>query len=288
MIDILDSFINFLKQEKNLTPNTIDSYKRDINQFLTYLSDKDINYINVKKITILNYMNDMKSSNKKQSTISRHLSSIKLFFQYLFVHKLIDNEPAYTLDAPKVEHRKSVTLSIKQVDKLLSIEFEKSVKGYRDKAIIEVLYATGLRVSELISLHIDDINFNYGFVYCKNIKERVIPIGSHAIVALKDYIKIRKSHKSSDYLFLNLRGKPLTRQGCWKIIKGYTDILKTDFAITPNILRKSFAQHMLENGADLRSVHEMLGYKNINSDELLSLASKPKIKEVYKKAHPRA
>ncbi|SNX55389.1 integrase/recombinase XerD [Thermoanaerobacterium sp. RBIITD] len=288
MINIVQAFIEFLYQEKKLSNNTIDSYKRDIEQFIDYLEKNRLNYDDVKKVTIINYMNLLKQQNRSQATISRHLSSIKSFYQFLFLKRLIDEEPAYTLDAPKIERKKPVTLSVEQVDKLLSFEFEKNEKGIRDRAIIEVLYATGLRVSELISLNIDDVNLNYGYVHCKNIKERVIPIGTHALDALKNYISIRKNIKNKHHLFLNLRGDSLTRQGCWKIIKEYTNIINPGFAITPSILRKSFAQHMLENGADIRSVQEMLGYKAMNSNELITLISKSKIKEVYNKAHPRA
>ncbi|WHE08524.1 tyrosine recombinase XerD [Thermoanaerobacterium thermosaccharolyticum] len=288
MVSVVQAFIDFLKNNKKLSDNTIDSYKRDITQFLEYLEKINIGCFEVKKATIINYMNLLKHKNRSQATISRHLSSIKSFYQYLFMNRLIDEEPAYTLDAPKLERKVPVTLSIDQVDKLLSYEFEKSEKGLRDKAIIEVLYATGLKVSELISLRIDDVNLNYGYIYCKSTKERFIPIGDSAVEALQNYMSVRENIKNNDYLFLNMRGKALTRQGCWKIIKEYTDIVNPGFDITPSILRKSFAKHMLENGADIRSVQEILGYKSTGSNELISLIAKSKIKEVYKRSHPRA
>ncbi|AEF17238.1 MULTISPECIES: site-specific tyrosine recombinase [Thermoanaerobacterium] len=288
MGSIVQAFIDFLKNEKKLSDNTVESYKRDITQFIGYLKENNIEYYDVNKITIISYLNFLKHKNMSQSTISRHLSSIKSFYQYLFMNKFIDKEPAYTLDAPKIEKKVPLTLSVEQVDKLLSHEFENSEKGLRDKAILEVLYATGLKVSELISLHIKDVNLNYGYIYCKSSKERFIPIGDSALNALQNYISVRRKIDQDEFLFLNLRGEPLTRQGCWKIIKEYTNIVNPGFDITPSILRKSFAKHMLENGADIRSVQEILGYKSFNQGDLISLISKSKIKEVYKRSHPRA
>ncbi|AFK86912.1 MULTISPECIES: site-specific tyrosine recombinase [Thermoanaerobacterium] len=288
MESIVQAFIDFLKNDKKLSDNTIESYKRDITQFMEHLKENNIEYYDVNKITIISYLNFLKHKNMSQSTISRHLSSIKSFYQYLFMNKFIDKEPAYTLDAPKIEKKVPLTLSVEQVDKLLSHEFENSEKGLRDKAILEVLYATGLKVSELISLRVKDVNLNYGYIYCKSSKERFIPIGNSASNALQNYISVRRKIDQDEFLFLNLRGEPLTRQGCWKIIKEYTDIVNPGFDITPSILRKSFAKHMLENGADIRSVQEILGYKSFNQGDLISLISKSKIKEVYKKSHPRA
>lgn len=288
MESIVQAFIDFLKNDKKLSDNTIESYKRDITQFMEHLKENNIEYYDVNKITIISYLNFLKHKNMSQSTISRHLSSIKSFYQYLFMNKFIDKEPAYTLDAPKIEKKVPLTLSVEQVDKLLSHEFENSEKGLRDKAILEVLYATGLKVSELISLRVKDVNLNYGYIYCKSSKERFIPIGNSASNALQNYISVRRKINQDEFLFLNLRGEPLTRQGCWKIIKEYTDIVNPGFDITPSILRKSFAKHMLENGADIRSVQEILGYKSFNQGDLISLISKSKIKEVYKKSHPRA
>ncbi|HHV73713.1 MULTISPECIES: site-specific tyrosine recombinase [unclassified Thermoanaerobacterium] len=288
MGSIVQAFIDFLKNDKKLSDNTIESYKRDITQFMGYLKENNIEYYDVNKITIISYLNFLKHKNMSQSTISRHLSSIKSFYQYLFMNKFIDKEPAYTLDAPKIEKKIPLTLSVEQVDKLLSHEFENSEKGLRDKAILEVLYATGLKVSELISLRVKDVNLNYGYIYCKSSKERFIPIGDSASNALQSYISVRRKIDQDEFLFLNLRGEPLTRQGCWKIIKEYTNIVNPGFDITPSILRKSFAKHMLENGADIRSVQEILGYKSFNQGDLISLISKSKIKEVYKRSHPRA
>lgn len=288
MSNIVEEFIKFLKDEKRLSKNTIDSYYRDIKQFFEYIDKININFKDVKKSTVLNYLYNLKKNKKSGSTVSRHLSSIKSFYQYLFINKIIDKEPTYTLDAPKVEKKLPATLTVEQIDRLLSMDYANNSKGLRDKALIEVLYATGLRVSEVISLKLDDINLNYGYVVCKLNKERVIPIGSHALDALKKYIeKGRKSIPDEKTLFLNLKGKKLTRQGCWKIIKEYTEKINPGFSITPKILRQSFAQHMLENGADLRAVQEMLGYQSDNNS-LISLISKSKIKEVYNKSHPRA
>ncbi|AIS52405.1 tyrosine recombinase XerD-like protein [Thermoanaerobacter kivui] len=287
--DIVGEFLDFLKKQKRLSKNTLESYSRDINQFFKYLNNSHINYLHVKKSIILNYLYYLKKNGKSQATISRSLSSLKAFYHYLFMKKLIEEDPTYMIDTPKVEKRVPATLTVEQVDMLLSLDFGNDEKGLRDKALIELLYATGLKVSEVISLKLEDVNLSYGYIVTRSGKERVIPIGSHAIAALKDYIeKGRKGNPEEKTLFLNLRGKKLTRQGCWKIIREYTDKINPGFPVTPNTLRQSFAQHMLENGADVRAVQEMLGYQTDFNANLISLMSKSKIKEVYNKFHPRA
>lgn len=289
MSNVISEFIRFLQDEKGLSKNTLDSYYRDIKQFLDYINEVNIDFKNVKKSTVLNYLYYLRKNKKSQATVSRHLSSIKSFYQFLFINKIIDEEPTYTIDTPKGYKKVPATLTVDQIDKLLSTDYENNAKGLRDKALIEVLYATGLRVSEVISLNLEDVNLNFGYVICKLHKERVIPIGSHALNAVKDYIdKGRKCDPDEKTLFLNLKGKKMTRQGCWKIVKEYTEKINPGFSVAPNTLRQSFAQHMLENGADLRSVQEMLGYQSDFNNSLISLISKSKIKEVYNKSHPRA
>ncbi|MGB9810047.1 MAG: site-specific tyrosine recombinase, partial [Caldanaerobacter sp.] len=266
-----------------------ESYSRDIEQFLSYMKEQQINFYSVKKSTILNYLYYLKQQGKSQATISRALSSIKAFYHYLFAKKKIEEDPSYGINAPKVEKRSPITLTMEQIDMLLSFDFGKDEKGLRDKALIELMYASGLKVSEVISLKIEDVNLASGYVVVHSRKERVIPIGSHAIEALKEYIeKGRKPAKEESTLFLNLRGKRLTRQGCWKIIKEYADKISPGLPLTPNILRRSFAQHMIQNGADIKTVQEMLGYETDFGNNLFSFISRSKIKEVYNKFHPRA
>ncbi|MDI3528269.1 MAG: integrase/recombinase XerD [Thermoanaerobacter sp.] len=287
--NVVGEFLDFLKKNKKLSKNTLESYNRDINQFLNYLEEIGVEYYNVKKSTILNYLYYLKKKGKSQATVSRNLSSLKAFYHYLFMKKKIEEDPTYMIITPKVEKKPPATLTVEQVDMLLSIDFGDDEKGLRDKALIELMYATGLKVSEVISLKLEDVNLSYGYVVIRSNKERVIPIGSHAIEALKNYIeKGRKTKYGENTLFLNLRGEKLTRQGCWKIIREYTDKINPGFPVTPNTLRQSFAQHMLQNGADIRAVQEMLGYQTDLNTNLLSLISKSKIKEVYNKFHPRA
>lgn len=249
MVNIKGEFINFLKNEKMLSSNTIESYTRDLNQFYDFIDGFGLDFKNVRKSTILNYLYFLKRNNKSQATISRQLSSLKSFYQFLFLNKITNEDPTYNIDKPKIEKKLPETLSFDQINSLLSLEYGNDEKGLRDKALIELLYSTGMRVSEIIELKIQDINLNYGFVICKAGKERVLPIGRFAVEALKNYIeKVRINAKKDDILFLNLKGKKLTRQGCWKIIKEYTLKINPGFTITPNTLRQTFAQHMIENG----------------------------------------
>jgi integrase/recombinase XerD len=286
---VVGEFLEFLKKNKRLSKNTLESYSRDVEQFLTYMNEHGINFCSAKKSTIVNYLYFLKQQGKSQATISRALSSIKAFYHYLFAKKKIEEDPSYGINAPKVEKKEPVTLTVEQVDMLLSFDFGKDEKGLRDKALIELMYASGLKVSEVISLKIEDVNLASGYIVVRSGKERVIPIGSYAVAALQEYIeKGRKPRKGEKALFLNLRGKRLTRQGCWKIIKEYADKISPGLPLTPNILRKSFAQHMLQNGADLKTVQEMLGYEANFGNNLLSLVSRSKMKEVYNKFHPRA
>jgi integrase/recombinase XerD len=287
--NVVGEFLEFLNRNKKLSQNTLESYSRDIEQFLSYMKEQQINFYSAKKSTILNYLYYLKQQGKSQATISRALSSIKAFYHYLFAKKKIEEDPSYGINAPKVDKKTPVTLTVEQIDTLLSFDFGKDEKGLRDKALIEFMYASGLKVSEVVSLKLEDVNLNSGYVVVRSGKGRVIPIGSHAIEALKEYIeKGRKPVKGENALFLNLRGKRLTRQGCWKIIKEYADKINPGLALTPNILRRSFAQHMIENGADIKAVQEMLGYETDYGNNLFSFMSRSKIKEVYNKFHPRA
>lgn len=291
---IVDKFVGFLEKDKRLSNNTLQSYKRDIDQYITFLDDINLKAIeNSNKTTVIAYLMNLQKKGRATSTISRNLASIRSFYQYLSRIKVIEADPTTNLESPKAEKKLPQILSTKEVELLLDQPKCNDLKGYRDKAMLEVIYATGIRVSELISLDLDDINVEVGFIRCnKGSRERIVPLGSLAINALKEYIDKARYLMIADVkekaLFVNVNGRRLTRQGFWKIIKQYKNQAKINKEITPHTLRHSFAAHLLENGADLRSIQEMLGHSDISSTQIYAQIAKNKIKDVYKKTHPRA
>ncbi len=291
---VLDKFIGFLENDKRLSINTLQSYKRDIDQYITFLGDINLKSIkNTNKTTVIAYLLNLQKKGRATSTISRNLASIRSFYQYLSRINLIEADPTTNLESPKIEKKLPQILSTKEVELLLDQPKCVDLKGFRDKAMLEVLYATGIRVSELISLNVDDANLEVGFIRCnKGNRERIVPLGTMAINALKEFMEKARHLMIQDFseqaLFVNINGKRLTRQGFWKIIKQYKNQAKIAKEITPHTLRHSFAAHLLENGADLRSIQEMLGHSDISSTQIYAQLAKNKIKEVYKKTHPRA
>lgn len=294
MDQLITNFIQYLSDEKKLSKNTLESYTRDIKQYLTYLTESNIKSVSsTNKTTIITYLIYLQKSGKAASTISRNLASIRSFYQYLLLNKIVDKDPTSSLESPKNEKKLPSILTLEEVDILLSQPQINTHKGLRDKAMLELLYATGIRVSELISLSVQDVNLEVGFIKCSNeTKERIIPIGSIAANVLKEYLdKTRKyfiKNNNENSLFLNYHGGRLTRQGFWKIIKSYTQKAKIEKKITPHTLRHSFATHLIQNGADLKSVQEMLGHSDISTTQVYTHLTKNKIKDVYNKTHPRA
>jgi len=294
MKQLISSFTVYLDKEKKLSKNTLESYKRDISQYLEYLNNTGILDISLtNKTTVITYLLNLQKNGKATSTISRNLASIRSFYKFMLLNKLIEVDPTINLETPKIERRAPNTLTLQEVDTLLTQPLEDTNKGSRDKAMLELLYATGIRVTELISLNVEDINLDLGFIRCNSSsKERVIPIGSIALNSLTKYIKEYRSNfmknQNEQSLFLNYYGNRLTRQGFWKIIKSYTEQAKIGKIITPHTLRHSFATHLIQNGADLRSVQEMLGHSDISTTQVYAHLMKNKIKEVYNKTHPRA
>ena len=291
---LVQKFVNFLEMDKRLSLNTLQSYRRDIEQYFTYLQEINLqNITNSNKTTVIAYLLYLQKKGRATSTISRNLASIRSFYQYISKSKIIDHDPTTELESPKVEKKLPQILSTEEVELLLEQPQCVDLKGFRDKAMLELLYATGIRVSELIMLDVPDLNLEMAFLRCnKGNRERMIPIGSMAIAALKEYLNksrpllIQKSDEKA--LFVNINGGRLTRQGFWKIIKQYKNQAKISKDITPHTLRHSFAAHLLENGADLRSIQEMLGHSDISSTQIYAQMAKNKIQEVYKKTHPRA
>ena len=291
---IVGDYLDYMKNEKKLTENTLEAYIRDILQFKEYLQEnKILSYKDTTKTTIITYLMNLQKKGKSTSTISRNLASIRCFFQYLQNRNFIDEDPTSNLKSPKSEKRIPSVLTMDEVNLLLSQPNPKDFKGARDKAMLELLYATGLRVSEIISLNIDDIQLDSSLLIVRdNLNQRVIPIGRKAVDALSHYISNYRSNNDDDKgepLFLNYSGKRLTRQGFWKIIKQYTKKANIDKGITPQTLRHSFAVHLIENGADIRTVQEILGHSDISTTQIYSFATSNKeLREVYNNSHPRA
>ena len=286
-------FLDFLKDDKKLSDNTLQSYRRDIEQYEKYVSDNKINYLKVTEETILEYMEYLREENKKESTISRSLASIRSFYQYLIRVKKIKKDPTMTIESPKISKRTPNILTSKEVELLLDQPKDVDLKGTRDKAMLEFAYATGMRVTEMISLDIDDVKLDEGYVVCRGrSKSRNIPLGSMSLKALKEYIDDARPYlirdESEEALFVNVNGTRLTRQGFWKIVKYYKEQAHIEKDITPHVLRHSFATHLLQNGADLKAIQTMLGHSDLSSTQVYMQFQDPGIKNEYKKAHPRA
>lgn len=289
---LLIEYLNYLSDIKKYSNNTIDSYKRDINGYILYLSDNSADVLTASKSHVLNYLMQLKQSGKSAATATRVLASVRSFYKYLINKSYAPADPTYNIHGFKADKKPPQSLSSIQVDILLAQPVCRNVKGYRDKALLEIMYATGMRASDIIKLCLSDVNLSVGYIYCRGKdKERVIPIYSYARDCLKEYIEKRKlipNSDKTDFLFLNLSGSPLTRQGLWKIIKYYQRKSGIDIDITPHTLRHSFAIHLIENGADLKSVQEMMGHSDISSTQIYEKIIKNKLTEVYTKAHPRA
>ena len=271
----LKLFFEFLENEKKLSNNTLQSYKRDLKQFRRYIEGCEVAYNKVDEEVMHNYIEYLEELGKKPSTISRCIASIRV------------------IQSPKVEKKAPCVLTSKEVELLLEQPKDIDLKGIRDKAMLEFAYATGMRVTEIISLDIDDIDFKEGFVNCRKAnKQRIIPLGKMSLKALKEYTdharEILLKDDNEKALFVNVNGQRLTRQGFWKIIKYYKEQAHIAKDITPHVLRHSFATHLLQNGADLKSIQTMLGHSDISSTQVYMQFQDDGIKDIYKKAHPRA
>lgn len=286
-------FLEFLQNDKKLSENTLQSYRRDIMQFRDYINENDINYAKAKEDDIKDYLRELQKEGKKTSTASRSLASIRSFYQFLLRNKKAKADPTVSIQSPKIEKRIPSVLTSEEVELLLDQPKDVDLKGTRDKAMLEFAYATGMKVTEIIDLDIDDINFNEDTVACSNGKKtRTIPLGTLAEKALKEYVDkarpILIKDESNKALFVNVNGSRLTRQGFWKIVKYYKEQAHIEKDITPHILRHSFATHLLQNGADLKSIQMMLGHSDISSTQVYMQFQNDGLNDVYKKTHPRA
>lgn len=289
----IGEYTDFMKNTCHKSANTIESYRRDVKQYITYLDEMGVSEItDTTQTNILSYIMLLKKRGRAASTVSRVLASIRSYYLYLLRNGQIESDPTLTLTTPRIEKKTPQVLSNKDVTLLLEQPKISDNKGIRDKAMLELLYATGIRVSELISLDIKDVNLKMGYIRCQNTKnERIIPIGNKAIDAIKLYLeKARPALVKNDdtVLFVNRMGAKISRQGFWKIIKQYRESAGIETDITPHSLRHSFAAHLIQNGADLQSLKSMMGHSDISSTQVYTCFLDDKIKQVYEKTHPRA
>ncbi|MFO7952388.1 MAG: site-specific tyrosine recombinase XerD [Bacillota bacterium] len=291
----LEEYMHYLAVEKGLAKNTLDSYHRDLHKFISFMKNDQLNDPDqVKSSDITKFLSDLKSKNRATSTISRMLASIRSFFNYLLEEGIVKSNPALELESPRIEKKLPRVLTTDEINSLLGQPKTRECKGLRDKAMLELLYASGIRVSELIDLNLSDYDPRVGYLRCrgKGQKERIVPIGSVAIGYVNDYMSNSReklcNYNGESALFVNHHGKRMTRQGFWKLLKKYAKKSGIETEITPHTIRHSFATHLLENGADLRSVQEMLGHSDISTTQIYTQVTRKKIREIYDKAHPRA
>ncbi|MCR5107282.1 MAG: site-specific tyrosine recombinase XerD [Lachnospiraceae bacterium] len=289
----ISSFISYLHNTKKTSANTELSYQRDLKKLQKYLEEQGITSIgDVKEKSLLSYVDFLREKDFKAATISRNIASIKALCSYCTKEGMISSDPSLNLKSPKIEKKLPEILTMDEVARLLDQPGGDTPKEIRDKAMLELLYATGIRVTELINLRVSDVNLRMCYIICRDSnKERVIPFGNKAREALQKYMKSSReamlSDKNMDILFVNCSGSPMSRQGFWKIIKYYARKAGIGADITPHTLRHSFAAHLVENGADLRAVQEMLGHSDISTTQIYANINHNHIREVYSRAHPR-
>jgi len=294
MEGLLKDFIHYLTVEKGLSQNTLESYQRDISYFISFIKKQRRDVREADRKLVVDYLKHLRDKGQANSTVSRNMASLRSFYQFMVEENVLEDNPTYQLETPKLEKKLPRVLSSEEVERLLAQPQKDGNMGLRDKAMLELLYASGIRVSELVSLNVSDFNPEVGFLRCtgKGKKERIVPVGSVAIDCVQEYIQKSRQRlvriEDEKALFVNQHGKRLTRQGFWKILKKYSRSARISGEITPHTLRHSFATHLLENGADLRSVQEMLGHSDISTTQVYTQITRRKIREIYDQAHPRA
>ena len=290
---VLQTFLDFLSVEKGLSANTILSYSRDLKKLFLFFSKEKIPWMSAKETDLVKFIHHMSQSGLSARSLARLISSMKSFYRFLVLDGILKKSPAANLSSPKSWISLPKFLSVKDVEILLQQPDESTERGLRDKAMLELLYATGLRVSELVSLRLNDLNLRDGFLVCrgKGGKERIVPLGKSASAAVNCYLAEARSTfllHETDVLFLTYRGNAFTRQGFWKVLKAYAHKARLDEKISPHVLRHSFATHLLERGADLRSVQLMLGHSQITTTQIYTHVSRKHLRRIYEKYHPRA
>ncbi|MDD5108056.1 MAG: site-specific tyrosine recombinase XerD [Candidatus Omnitrophica bacterium] len=294
MKELIDSFLGYLSVERALAKNTIIAYRQDLNIYLDFIIKRKIEALSkVAKNDIVEFMLSQKDGGVSPTSISRRLAAIRMFHRFLSRERVLKSDPTTLIDSPKLWKRVPDTLSLNEVEALISQPNVRDHQGVRDKAILETLYATGMRVSESCDLKTNNVNLDIGFLRCigKGNKERIIPLGKKAIHSINRYLEFSRPYflkqKTSDYLFISRSGSKLSRQSIWKLIKRYSKEAKIKKVIKVHTLRHSFATHLLERGADLRSVQEMLGHSNISTTQIYTHIDKERLKSIHKMFHPR-
>lgn len=295
-LDQVADFLRFCSLERGLSKNTVNSYQLDLNQFVEYLDKEKISDWSEDPLVIDSYLAKQRDEGKKTSTISRGITTLRRFYRYLLRQHILVVDPLIQIDTPKQEKRLPLALSQKEVSELLAQPNLNTATGLRDRAILELLYATGMRVSELINLKETDLHTDLKIIRVlgKGSKERLVPVTDFALNWVDKYLKevrdpaLLKKGVACDFLFLNNRAGQLTRQAVWQSIKKYSKLARIDKDITPHTLRHTFATHLLENGADLRVVQEILGHSDISTTQIYTNLSQKHIFDVYLKTHPRA
>ena len=296
MYSNFEDFLNYLREQKKMSPNTVAAYYRDVLEFSKFLSGKTgADLEDASNTDVVAYLFKLRSGGKAAATVNRKTASLRTFYNYLLERSIVTANPTANIKSPKITRKEPEYLTIEEVDKLLSLP-DGSIKGVRDRAILELLYATGIRVSEIIEANLEDVNLRMGFITCTGEfgKARIIPMGRPARAAVEAYIfdsrpKLIKDEQSENQsLFVNYLGDRITRQGVWKLLKEYAKQAGIENKITPQTLRNSFAVHMIQNGADLKSLQELLGHEDISATQIYLSVTKNRIKDVYDRTHPRA
>ena len=294
MRELIDSFLDYLSVERALAKNTILAYRADLNLYLDFIDQRGIAVLSkVTKNDIVEFMLFQKAAGILPVSISRRLAAIRMFHRFLVRERVLKNDPTTLIDSPKLWKKIPDTLSLNEVEALISQADVRDQQGARDKAILETLYATGMRVSELSNLKTNNVNLDIGFLRCigKGNKERIIPLGKKAIHSIKRYLEFSRLNflkkKTSEFLFISRSGAKLSRQSVWKLVKRYAQDAKIKKSIKVHTLRHSFATHLLQRGADLRSVQEMLGHSDISTTQIYTHIDKERLKTVHKMFHPR-
>ncbi|MEI8216234.1 MAG: site-specific tyrosine recombinase [Eubacteriales bacterium] len=289
-------FINYLNMEKKMALNSVTAYKKDLIEFEGFLFDRGVgSELTVNNTDLITYILKLKTEGKAGATLNRKIASLRAYYGFLFGIGAITTNPSNNMKSPKIERKKIDYLTIGEIERLIDFP-DGSSKGIRDRAILEVLYATGIRVSELSQVNLKDVNLRIGFITCTGEfgKARIIPLGRPARASLEEYIfKARKvlihnEESKEEALFVNYSGERMSRQGYWKIIKQYAQLAGIENKISPQILRNSFAVHLIQNGADIKSLQELLGHEDMATTKVYLETTKSRIKEVYDKTHPRA
>ena len=294
MKELIDLFLEYLSVERSLAGNTIIAYRGDLNIYLDFIIKRGRDALSkVSKNDIIEFMLFAKEKGISPNSISRRLAAIRMFHRFLVRERVLKNDPTTLIDSPKLWKRVPDTLSLNEVEALISKPDVRNFQGTRDRAILETLYATGMRVSEATNLKTNNVNLDIGFLRCigKGNKERVIPLGKKAIHSIRRYLEFSRPHllkkKPSEFIFINRSGAKISRQSIWKLIKQYAKEAKIKKSMKVHTLRHSFATHLLERGADLRSVQEMLGHSSISTTQIYTHIDKERLKSTHKMFHPR-